>query len=109
MGDIKKLAIDNDPAISSEWENNHPLGSHWYVENWETGSTERGSSGSPLFDQNFRVVGQDHGGNGFAPCDSLKGTYYGKFSMSWNYGGSSSTQLKNWLDPNNLGTTTLNG
>jgi hypothetical protein len=33
----------------------------------------------------------------------------GKFSVSWDYGSSSSTRLKDWLDPNNNGGTTLNG
>ncbi|MBC8346389.1 MAG: trypsin-like peptidase domain-containing protein [Candidatus Marinimicrobia bacterium] len=108
QGDIKKLSIDNDYAISS-YVTNTPTNSHWYVIDWETGSTEPGSSGSPLFDLNNRIIGQDHAGNGYDPCDSLKGTYYGKFSMSWDYGGSSSSQLKNWLDPNNTGATILNG
>jgi PKD repeat protein len=72
--------------------------------------TEGGSSGCPLYDQNKRVVGQNLGG---APsqCENPQAVtkVFGKFSESWGYGGSSSNQLKDWLDPNNSAVTTLEG
>jgi len=39
-----------------------PNGQHLMVKNWELGTTESGSSGAPLFNENKRVVGQLHGG-----------------------------------------------
>jgi hypothetical protein len=71
------------------------------------GGTAGGSSGSPIFDNNKRIVGQLTGGSG---GDCGNGTdYYGKFSKSWNNSGSSSGNLKAWLDPGNTSVNTLNG
>ena len=75
--------------------------SHWRVADWEDGTTEPGSSGSPLFDADHRIVGQLHGGE--ASCSYNVNDYYGKFSTSWNNG------LSGWLDPNNTGTLVLDG
>lgn len=109
-GDIKKISFDDDPAVSDEYgprPGAYPADSHWRVI-WDDGTTERGSSGSPLYDPNHRVVGQLHGGP--ASCDNPDGAdYYGKFSMSWNRGSSSSSRLKDWLDPDNTGAATLDG
>ncbi|MBO6792979.1 MAG: T9SS type A sorting domain-containing protein [Balneolaceae bacterium] len=101
--DIKKFAQDSDTPTKSL------SNTHWYVSNWDIGTTEPGSSGSPLFDQNGRIIGQDHAGNGYSGCDPNKGTHYGALFSSWNGGGTSSTRLKDWLDPNNTGATTMNG
>jgi len=52
-------------------------------------------------------VGQLTGGSG-AECGG--GTdYYGKFSKSWSNGSSSSSRLKDWLDPGNTSVYTLDG
>lgn len=74
---------------------------HWLVV-FDEGDTESGSSGSPLFDQNKRVVGQLHGGG---DSESL----YGKFSLSWNYSPTANKQLKHWLDPDNTGVKAIDG
>lgn len=74
---------------------------HVRVEDWDIGTTEPGSSGSPLFDQNHRVIGQLHGG--YASCSSQTSDWYGRFHTSWEGEGSSSTSLKGWLDPNETG------
>jgi hypothetical protein len=80
-------------------------GTHIRVIDWDIGTTEPGSSGSPLFDQNHRVVGQLHGG--YAACGNDLSDWYGRFSRSWTGGGSNSTRLSNWLDPLNTGAMTL--
>jgi len=105
-GDIKKISFDYDPVTSTEYLQTSGT-THWRIGNWEDGTTEPGSSGSPLFDQNHRIVGQLHGG--YASCYSITPDWYGKFATSWNGGGSSSTRLKDWLDPDNTGATTLDG
>lgn len=98
-GDIKKITFDDDTGISDGWSGND--GSHWRVADWEDGTTEPGSSGSPLFDNNHRIVGQLHGGE--ANCSWNVNDYYGKVSTSWNLG------LSNYLDPDNTGITVLDG
>ncbi len=105
-GDIKKISFDYDPVTSTDYLTSSGT-SHWRIGVWDDGTTEGGSSGSPLFDQNHRVVGQLHGG--YASCTSLTSDWYGKFAMSWNGGGTSSSRLRDWLDPDNTGVQTLDG
>jgi lysyl endopeptidase len=105
-GDIKKISFDQNPLSSSAWGSG-TADSHWTVGQWETGTTEPGSSGSPLFDAQHRIVGQLHGGT--ASCYSITDDNYGKFSFSWNSFPEASRQLKFWLDPDNTGILQLNG
>ena len=73
-------------------------GEYWNV-NWSEGTTEPGSSGSPLYDSNHRIVGQLCCGS--AACGNDANDYYGRsIGLSWS--GSSSSTLSSWLDP--LGT-----
>jgi|WetSurMetagenome_2_1015567.scaffolds.fasta_scaffold00215_28 PKD repeat protein len=103
----KKISIDNDPAVSYEktlsWDNNKttPAGTHWQVR-FDEGITAGGSSGSPLFDQNHRIVGQLHGGGTIYD-------FYGKLSYSFINPGGTYSSLKSYLDPTNTGVTALNG
>jgi lysyl endopeptidase len=99
-GDIKKISIDEN-TISSNWFPLFWTGggfswpfTHWVVD-WETGGTEGGSSGSPLFDTNHRVIGQLHGGSG--TCDG-ETSYYGRLSSSWT-GDNPQRRLSDWLAP----------
>lgn len=120
-GDIKKITFDyNSPTVSDYPSGctKNPTGStHWRVVDWDLGVTEGGSSGSPLFDPNHRIIGQLHGG--FAQCNTqtIQGCiygpnepdFYGRFSTSWNSSTDSRRRLRDWLDPSNKGVTTLNG
>ncbi len=80
-------------------------GTHIRVIDWDLGTTEPGSSGSPLFNQDGRVVGQLHGG--YAACGNDQSDWYGRFARSWWGGTTDGTQLRTWLDPLNLGVLTL--
>jgi lysyl endopeptidase len=84
----------------------------WWIGSWDLGVTEGGSSGSPLFDHNGRVVGQLWGGQAACTQDGAGTTnnglydYYGRFGISWD-GASSSQRLKDWLDPDDSGVEIL--
>ncbi len=104
-GDIKKISFDDDPVVSATWSGSP--NTHWEVINYEDGTTEPGSSGSPLFNPDHQIVGQLHGGT--ASCTSNTEDLYGKFSRSWDGGASPTTRLVDWLDPDNTGATTLEG
>jgi lysyl endopeptidase len=105
-GDVKKISHDTDPLVESTYYATPGL-NHWRVLDWNSGTTEGGSSGSPVYDQNHRVVGQLHGGN--AACGNEEFDFYGKFSYSWETDALISKQLKFWLDPTNSGAVVLDG
>ena len=104
-GDIMKIAqYYGSPTQSTRYNVKN-----WEIPAWDLGVTEGGSSGSSLFDQNGRLVGQLYGGT--AACSGL-GTNggndnYGRFDLSWEGDGTPSTRLKDWLDPDNTGLATL--
>ncbi|GJM23107.1 MAG: hypothetical protein DHS20C15_30220 [Planctomycetota bacterium] len=79
-------------------------GTHVRVTDWDVGTTEPGSSGSPLFSPEHRIIGQLHGG--FASCTSQTSDWYGRVAVSWNGGGTPSTRLSDWLDPLGTGAMT---
>lgn len=107
MGSPKCISIDNDMLVSYEgyinWDDKvvSDPNTHW-KSSYEIGADEGGSSGSPILDQNHRVVGQLHGGD-----DDI--SLWGKLSLSWKYNSSATAQLASWLDPNNTGIQTLDG
>ena len=108
-GDIKKISFDDDAASISQAMGSSEANSTWTVQWDRNTTTEGGSSGSPLFDQNHRIIGQLWGGG--ASCFNLNSPdYYGRVSMSWEPSGSNQTnQLKHWLDPNNAGASFIDG
>jgi lysyl endopeptidase len=103
-GDVKKISFDDDPAEATPYlhQGTAPStgGRFWRVENWENGTTEGGSSGSPLFDQNGYIIGQLYGG--YASCSSITEDYYGRFDLSWPL-------LASFLDPEGTEPVTLAG
>ncbi len=92
-GLLKKISFDDD-AISTyhyilSWDVgvNSPINTHWLVV-FDEGVIAGGSSGSPLFNTDRRIIGQLHG-SGDTDC------YYGKLSYSWSHSDYSS--IKNYL------------
>lgn len=106
--DEKRWSIENAATTTTSYLGTSVPGdgTHERVIDWDIGTTEPGSSGSPLFNQNNQVIGQLHGG--YAACGNNDSDWYGKFSVSWNGGGTNSTRLSNWLDPGNTGATFVN-
>jgi subtilisin-like proprotein convertase family protein len=105
--DEKRISFEYDPTTTTSYLGTAVPGNgtHVRVEDWDLGTTEPGSSGSPLFDQNHRVIGQLHGG--YASCTSQTSDWYGRFSVSWTGGGSPSSRLSDWLDPTGTGAMTV--
>jgi subtilisin-like proprotein convertase family protein len=99
----KRISFDYDPGTTTTYlsEGVTEGGTHIKVADWDVGTTEPGSSGSPLFDQNKRIVGQLHGG--YAACGNDSADWYGRISYSWNFG------LKEVLDPGNTGELFVDG
>lgn len=108
-GDIKKISFDDNAAVPDEYTLSTEPSNSWRVVWDRNTTTEGGSSGSPLFDQEKRIVGQLWGGG--ASCGNLSAPdFYGRLHNSWNPPESTSDkQLKHWLDPNDTGKETLDG
>lgn len=112
-GDIMKVSRDDTGATKSTSSG----ADVWLIggtssglgDGWELGVTEGGSSGSPLFDQNGRIIGQLFGGaaacNGIIDNDDFD--VYGRFATSWDTGSTAATRLLDWLDPGGTNQTTL--
>jgi lysyl endopeptidase len=101
-GDIKKISASSQDLVKEDISGIEC----WVVESWDEGTTEPGSSGSPLFDEDKRIIGQLYGG--YAACDNNLEDFYGRFAASWD-GPSRQQRLRDWLDNNNSNVPFLNG
>lgn len=111
-GDVMKInyeqhQITNHDYVSSSGQ----FFQLWRVPDFEYGTIQLGSSGSPLFNQNHRIVGQLSGLHPNNPCSYLTGNNenicncnnpwadYGRFNISWTGGNTSGTRLSDYLSP----------
>ncbi len=102
-GDIMKISFADNPATIGNIRLNTNTAWRVFI---NRGITEKGSSGSPLFNQNHLVVGQEYSST--QSCGGVTGgTNYGRFDLSWSGGGTPSTRLQDWLDPKNCGLVTI--
>ena len=77
QGDIKKISHSFNPVTTSTFSG----ADVWHVAVWDEGTTEQGSSGSGLWNQNKQLVGQLFGGA--ANCTNSVDDYYGRFDLSY--------------------------
>jgi hypothetical protein len=131
-GDVKKISSDYDAPSKPAHPGDVPYTdlddyhyfSFWWIRGWDEGTTEGGSSGSPLFNADQKVIGTLSGG--IARCGDSIGydfekdrviynqafnydDYYTRMSMSWDYNEDVASSLKPWLDPGNTGAVVLGG
>ena len=90
-GNPKKIQIDRQTPFL--------LNTRWSVQ-WDVGAIQGGSSGSPLFDANERIIGSLSTGS--SGC-SINGNY-GRFDLFYSTQG-----LATWLDPLGWDPTGLDG
>ena len=112
-GDIMKVCRDNSGAVK---ENANGV-DVWLIggvsigtgNGWELGTTESGSSGSPLFNESGKVIGQLYAGQAF--CNGTESNHdydiYGRFGISWAAGNTPEKRLMDWLDPLGTGITNV--
>ncbi|MDP3915860.1 MAG: T9SS type A sorting domain-containing protein [Bacteroidota bacterium] len=118
-GDLMKISHDFQVPVSVSYQGG--ANDHWRA-SFDQGIVQHGSSGSALFDENHRIIGQLHGNqnnicgqNNNFTCWCITQIpsigEYGRFDISWTGGGTNATRLNNWLDPNGtnaISTTTTN-
>lgn len=100
-GDEKRISLYDRPLERVEAHIDGQAVSAWEV-NWSEGTTEQGSSGAGLWDQDHYIVGVLSGGN--ASCDNINGEdYYGRLELAWVSG------LRELLDPDGTGALQVSG
>jgi lysyl endopeptidase len=108
-GDAKKIsaytnALTQAPIVIEDGGPSIPA---WRV-TWNQGTTEQGSSGSGLWNQDRRIVGVLSGGS--ASCDNRDGPdFYARLDRQWLANPQAAGQLKAWLDPDNTGRCAVAG
>lgn len=106
QGDEKKISVYSSPGTA---QNDVCIGSgagaacdgflvdSWRV-TWSRGTTEGGSSGAGLWNQNRQLVGVLSGGG--ASCSSInEPDFFGRMDRAWQANAATSGQLKAHLDP----------
>ncbi len=130
-GDVKKISSDLHAPSSTTTQSQIPADfkeflyfSFWWIKEWDSGSTEQGSSGSPLFNAEKQVIGVLSWG--YARCgDSIgydagnerviysktvnRDDYYTKIGVAWDYNEPAALSLRPWLDPAGSGVSSIAG
>ncbi|MBL0126616.1 MAG: trypsin-like peptidase domain-containing protein [Flavobacteriales bacterium] len=76
-GDIKKISFDYNAASQGTMG----VAACWHISAWDDGTTEPGSSGSGLWNQNGLLIGQLYGGE--ADCSNNVNDFFGRFNVSY--------------------------
>ena len=103
QGNYKKISISYPAVEISSYPNEYDdetqykENSHWHIKKWDVGTTEGGSSGSPLINKNKQIIGILSGG--FADCSSAKDDYFQMISKAWQASSDTTQQLKHYLSP----------
>jgi hypothetical protein len=73
---------------------------YWEVDQWAQGITSLGSSGAPLLDSNFEIIG---GLSGSTDWENHKSDYFFRFDLAYDHFSDTDRQLKAWVDPDDSG------
>jgi len=112
-GDGKRISFDRDSTHVTGFGTPGDT-THLRVGDWETGTTEKGSSGGPLFNDDRHIVGVLSGGR--AGCGGGGGTndndlpdWYGRLAPGFAEGDYDGATFADVLDPLGTGARTLDG
>lgn len=108
--DVRKFSTCTNKALvhgaQINWSEGYSTPPNYHYRfKFTEGGHQPGSSGGPVFNQDGYLIGQLHGG--VSGCESLNVAYTGRLSKSWDQGTTINDRLKDWLDPDATGVTTL--
>lgn len=107
-GDVKKISMENAALTGTSYGASGGTATHWRVFDWDSGTTEPGSSGSPIFSNaTGRAMGFLSGGG--AACGNDLSDWYGQIGYSWDNNGATDSRrrLRDHLDPIGTGANTF--
>lgn len=114
QGHGKRISFDEDPSSITAFGESNGDDTHLRIGNWEVGTTEGGSSGSPLYNREQQMVGVLSGG--FAGCGDADGAedndrpdWYGRLAPGFETGDYQGRTLADVLDPTNSGAEAIDG
>ena len=107
----KRISLSDGPTTYRGFESD-TAGTYAFRVAWfpTGGVTEGGSSGSPLYSPEKRVIGQLYGG--WSTCSATgenRTDWYGRLYTSWTGGGTAATRLSDWLDTSGTGAQFVDG
>jgi V8-like Glu-specific endopeptidase len=73
---------------------------HWKIDHWIQGTASLGSSGAPLLNSDFEVIG---GLSGSTDWKDHRSDYFFRFDLAYDYFGDATQQLRVWIDPESSG------
>ena len=103
--DVKKISFDKSAPTIGSFSSEFTSNSFFIIGRWAIGTTEPGSSGCALLNQNKMVVGSLTGGT--SSCSNPTNDIFSMFSKQWDHFKTSNMQLKYWLDPSGTGVSQL--
>lgn len=107
-GDLMKISIsESNPYPISFAVDGLTEDAHWQIDVWDTGITEGGSSGAPLYDANGLIIGALSGGNSF--CNTRGDDKFWRLNNVWDDASSTPADIMSILDPSLSGITKLKG
>lgn len=109
-GDEKRISLYSSPGVSRDdtLVTGIPGTLKTWNVRWTAGTTEQGSSGAGLWNEQHQLVGVLSGGD--ASCSNPGGTdSFGRINAAWTAGSANSGQLKAHLDPGNTGRLAMCG
>ncbi|MEM9530917.1 MAG: PKD domain-containing protein [Pseudomonadota bacterium] len=114
FGDEKRINLTASDLCQTEFGGFcGDQGNYWRVNSWDSGTLEAGSSGAGLWNTNRLFIGQLRNAQtaciGSGPTDNDRESFYGRLDVSWSGGGTSSSRVSDWLDPNNTGALRTGG
>jgi hypothetical protein len=80
----------------------------WWYCPIDIGAIATGASGSPLFDEDKRIIGI-LSANAPLPNNCYSVAFSGRLNYAWSTLGDNGYTLRDWLDPDNTGVITLDG